>query len=40
MVCCAMTFWNVTLYWLTLFPTQKYAIAVSSGVRTVLLIAP
>ena len=30
----------VTLYWLTLLPTQKYAIAVCSGVRTVLLSAP
>jgi myosin-crossreactive antigen len=34
------TFCNVWLYWFTAFAFQKYAVAVSSGVRTVLFSAP
>ena len=40
MLCCATTLCIAWLYWLMLFPTQKNAIAVCSGVRTVLLSAP
>ena len=40
MPCCVTTFCIVWLYWLMTFAFQKYAIAVSSGVRTVLLTAP